>query len=173
MPASLREGASGVVNVPFVFGGLREAMTPIESIGWAVAQRAQMNRHITSIRPRKEMTKDVRANPTGLTARAHVKVVQVKAVACRTECVEADTLTGEYDELGVLGIERLAQPLARTLGVEAAHMLQTVSHRSDTQGHKLVEISHAHSRKRDGGDHVFAFASLTVADSGSEQTSMP
>ena len=103
----------------------------------------------------------------------HVKVVQVKANVGRTERVEANTLAFEDDELGVLRMERFAEAFARTLRVEATHTLQTVTHCSDTKGHKLVEISHAHGRKRDSGDHDFAFASLTAMASGSEQTSMP
>ena len=52
----MRLRVSGVVNVPFVFGGLHETMALIESIGRTVAQRAQKNWHLTSIGLRQEMT---------------------------------------------------------------------------------------------------------------------
>lgn len=147
----MRLRVSSVVDVPFVFRSLREAVTLIESIGWAVAQCSQVNRHLKGIGSRQELSKHLRAHPTGLTARMHVKVVQVKAVVGRTERVEANPLAFEDAELGVLGIERLAEAFARTLWVEAPHTLQTVAHRRDTKDHKLVEINHAHGRKRDGG----------------------
>ncbi|MDB6128896.1 MAG: hypothetical protein JWM04_3 [Verrucomicrobiales bacterium] len=95
------------------------------------------------------MTKDVRANATGLTARMNVKVVQVKPVVCGTERVEADTLTLKEDELTVLRIEGLAEALARSLRVEATNPLQTVAHRCDTKGYKLIEIRLVHDGKGD------------------------
>ena len=144
-------GVSDVINIPLVFGGLGEPVPPIESVRWAIAQRAKMNWHLTGIGLRKEMTKDVRANATGLTARMDVKVVQVKAIAGGMERVEADTLTVEDDELTVLRMERLAEALARSLWVEAPDTLQTVAHRSDTKGYKLVEICQGHDGKCDAG----------------------
>ena len=124
-------------------------MTPVESVRWAIAQRAKMDWQLTGIGLRNETTKDVSANATGLMARMDVKVVQVKAIVGGTERVESDTLTVEDDELTVLRIERFAEALARTLWVEATDSLQTVAHRSDTKGYKLVEIRYGHDGKRD------------------------
>jgi hypothetical protein len=108
-----------------------------------------MDWHPAGIGLRKEMPKDVRANPTGLMARMDVEVVQVKSIVGGSERVEANTVTVEDDELSMLRVERLAEALPRTLWVEATDMLKTGAHSSDAKGNKLVEIRRAHGRKRD------------------------
>lgn len=64
------------------------------------------------------MANDVRTDTAGLETRVDVKVVQVKAIVGGTERVEANALGVEDDELSMLGMERLAETLARPLWVE-------------------------------------------------------
>ena len=140
---------SDIVNVPLILGCLHETMALVEAVRWTVPQRAEENRHLAGIGLRKEAADDERTDASGLAARMNIKMVQVKPIVGWTECVEADALSVENDELRVLRIERLAQAIARSLRIETPDLLQTGPHRSEAESRKLVEIGCGNFRERD------------------------
>src|SRR4051812_5755235 len=98
-----------------------------------------MHRKMAAIRLGKEATQNFGTDAASLVARVDVEVVQMETVLAGAKGIKADALPVHDDELGLLGVKRLAKALARALRIEAPDPFQTLAHRCDAQCDQLLE----------------------------------
>ncbi|VWB36255.1 hypothetical protein BTE28158_01598 [Burkholderia territorii] len=129
-----------VVNVPFRFVRLLEAVPLIEAVRFAASQCTQANGHPLRIGICTDLSQHCCPDTLSLMFRLDVQVVQVQMVFLRANQHKAYTDTIGLDEATECRIKRREETLSCPLRVEATDTFQALAHRGNSNGHQTFGV---------------------------------
>jgi hypothetical protein len=143
-----------VGDVELGFPDCDETVPAIEAVGIALAQRADAE-HPRRGRRAGEQGREHRApQPAPLVGHVDVEVLDPHCVLGLEPKRDTAHRPTTHNDLARVGRpERLAKPLARANGVEAAEALQALAHRGDAQHQQRFEVSVGHGLERERDRH--------------------
>ncbi len=128
-------------------------MAEVETVGGAVAERADVDRQILFVGDGQQVSQDPAADAAILVVGMKVEMVEAQAFGGDgTEGVESDGGSVANDPAGVLGVERVSEAFAGAGRIEAAEVFKARAHRGDAEIGEGVEVGGG-----DGGEGQIGF----------------